>query len=205
MNQSFSSVRRFWCQLLVDPFLLPLVLGYAILLLTACAPVSGLWASIAQVLVDLTLGWVILVAILSMASRQGYPRCFSRILTPNFYSIRLLSGRWTIYQRRAAKQKDLPDCKTLLKDLVAEQTKLPAALEPGRYKTLTHDTVLNRLRRMQNARDIVAKPAYMANMKSICAAMTGKRCKNCKEPCPFLAQREKLRQFYLVTFKIIST
>jgi len=179
------------------------VLGYVILLLAACAPASGLWAGIALVLVDLAFMWVLLMAILFMTSRHGHPRYLTRILTPNFYSVRLLPGRWTIYQRRVAKQKELPDCKTLLKDLVAEQNRLPAALEPGRYKTLTHDTVLHRLRRMQNARDIVVKPAYMSDMKSICAAMTGKRCKKCKEPCPFLAQRETPRQFYLVTFEIV--
>lgn len=203
MNRSFNTLRRIWCQLLVDPFLLLLVLGYVILLLAACASSNGLLVGIATLLVDIAFMWVLLMAVLYMTSQHGHPRYLTRILTPYFYSVKLLPGRWTIYQRRVAKQKELPDCKTLLKDLVAEQTKLPAALEPGKYKTLTHDTVLNRLRRMRNARDIVAKPAYIADMKSICSAMTGKRCKKCKEPCPFFAQRETPRQFYLVTFEIV--
>lgn len=124
-------------------------------------------------------------------------------ITPNFFSVRLLSGRWGIYQRRR-KHRGALDCRQLLKELVADQVKLPAALEPGRYRAVTHDTVLRRLRRMENARNLVVTPVYMADMKRIHAAMVGKRCKKCRERCPFPAQ-DTPRQFYDIRFEIIKT
>jgi hypothetical protein len=174
-----------------------MLLGYAVLLLAACASARLLWLGAAA-------AWAFTTALLSAACRLGYPRCLSRQLTPNFYAVRFLSARWTVFQRRPAKQNLLPDCRALLKELIAEQTRLPAALAPGKYRTLTHDTVLRRLRQLQNAQDISAKPAYTAGMNSIRCAMTANRCKKCKEPCPFPPQGMTPRQFYLVTFEIVQ-
>jgi hypothetical protein len=149
------------------------------------------------------LVWALIVAILSKTCPNGHPRWLAKVLTPNFFSVRLLSGRWGIYQRRR-KHRGALDCRQLLKELVVDHVKLPAALEPGRYKAVTHDTVLRRLRRMENARNLVVTPVYMADMKRIHAAMVGKRCKKCRERCPFPAQ-DTPRQFYDIRFEIIKT
>lgn len=194
MSQSFNRIRQVCWQIRILPFMFPLVL-YAASLVAFCMTFIGLWFGVA-------LCWVAVILVLERTSPHGRPRWLARKLTPNFYSVRLLSSRWGIFQRCAVKKNEQTDCIQLLKELVADQVRLPNALPPGRYKALTHDTVLRRLQRMSNARDIMAKPAYMANMAAICSAMTAKRCKTCKGNCPFLAQRETQRQFYYVTFEI---
>lgn len=199
MKQSFNRLCRVWHQLRTDPYLPPAMLGYSVLLLAFCITSDALWLGAA-------IAWVALIYLLTRTCPYGRPRWLARQLTPNFFSVRLLPGRWTIFQRRAVGGKGQPDCRQLLKELLADQRRLPdaLALAPGRYKTTTHDTVLNRLRKMQNARITSEKPVYTSTMAAICSAMTGGRCKKCKKTCPFLTQREQARQFYEVKFEIIS-
>lgn len=196
MKQSFNLLRKYLYQLPVTPFLWSTILGFTVYLVAQYGFASRMWTCIALV-------WLLMILGLSKTSQHGYPRFLSRVLTSNFASIRLASGRWGIYQRRIKHHGPL-DCTMLVRELVNDQVNLPAALTPGKYRAITHDTILRRLKRMKNARSIVAKPVYLSNMKSIYAAMTGKRCKKCKEPCPFLAQREQSRQFYDVKFEITN-
>lgn len=197
MSRSFNYIRRVWHGLFVDPFFWPAMLGYGVSVIIASATTNLLWLAIG-------VGWVAVILVLMHSCPRGRPHRLARLLTPHFYCVRFLSNRWTVFQRRATAKKEQPDCRLLLKDLVAEQIRLPDALLPGRYVTITHDTVLHRLKKMQNARVLSEKPIYTSTMAAICSAMTGGRCKKCKNHCAFATQRKQARQFYKVEFEIIS-
>lgn len=65
------------------------------------------------------------------------------------------------------------NCAQLVRELVNDQVSLPSVQGPGKYRAVTHNTILRRLKRMKDARNIVVKPVYISNMKSIYAAITG--------------------------------
>lgn len=156
--------------------------GYLIFVVLALITLEQRWLFLA-------LLWVVFCWALGRAANEGRPAGLSAVLTPNFYAVRCLNGRWSIFQRRRRKQRH-GDRRAYLKELVAEQRLLPAALKPGRYQALTHGTVLRRLKAMKNAVDIQVTPAYRAALQ----AQRGRGCRAGVEG--------KKRQFYLVWFTI---
>lgn len=184
MSQSFNSLRRAWCKFCADPFLPPLLVGYGLLMTMAFIASSTALAGCAA-------AWTILIAILFNACPRGCPPGLARVLTPNFFAVRLWSGRWGIYQKRPTGHTD---CRELLKSLLEDRHRLPAALTPGRYFTITHETVLKRLRQLPNAKDITVRPAYTAALASPCI--------RCGTKCSFALKKSNKRAFYVVTFAI---
>lgn len=187
-----SKLRRVWCQLKMDPTIGPVVTGWAVFALTMPLIGAG-WFYVALLL------WAVLWAVLEHVAARGYPKSHARLLTPYFYAVKDLSGYWRVFQRRREESKE--SCKLLLKDLLEDQYRLPAALEPGKYHTLTHGTILARLERMDNVVILSSSPAYVATLEKIINQATGKRCRHCTKRCPFHG-RQKPRQFYDVRFLV---
>lgn len=190
MNPS-SKLRRIWWQLKLDPFLAPMLAGWVIIVMAAPWIGAG-WSYTALLL------WGALWAFLEHVAPRGWPRGRVRLLTPNFWAVKDLSGCWRIFQRRPEEKGD---CRQLLKGLLAEQRSLPDALTPGQYRTLTHETILVRLRQMPNVAILSCRPAYVATLEETINQATGKRCRHCAQRCPF-PRRRKPRQFYDVRWKV---
>lgn len=189
MNRSFNTIRKLWYQLKVDPLQLPLWSGYLVFLsLTIFSPT---WYLVAIL-------WVFLCLFLSRSAKRGRPAWLATRLTPNFYSVRSLGGWQSVFQCRPMSR----DCQEVIRSLWREQAALPAALRPGRYRAITHDTVIRRLKRIETARILSCVPCYTASMEKIYAAMTGGKCKKCKQPCRYYANAKVTRQFYFVVFQI---
>lgn len=188
MKQS-SKLRRLWCRLKMDPFFGPAMAGVAFLV------VLEPWIGVTPCCVAM-MSWTAFWAVLEHVALKGRPRFWTRNLTPNFFAVRV-AGYWRIFQRPAARI----DCKSVLRELLADQRRLPDALEPGLYRTLTHDTILNRLRRMDNVEILSCRPVYVATLEDTIAGATKGRCSKCSGPCPFPG-RKQLRQFYDVRFEI---
>lgn len=188
-----SKLRRYWCQLKMDPTIGPVVTGWAVFALIMPLIGAGWFYDAAL------LFWVVLWAVLERMAPKGYPRSRARLLTPYFYTVKDLSGYWRVFQRRREESQE--SCQLLLKDLLEDQYRLPAALEPGLYRTLTHDTILGRLKRMDNVAILSSSPAYVATLEETINQVMGKRCRRCTQRCPFPG-RQKLRQFYDVCFLV---
>ncbi|MCI2107053.1 MAG: hypothetical protein LKK00_10145, partial [Intestinimonas sp.] len=137
----------------------------------------------------LALLWVAFCWALGRAANEGRPARLAAVLTPNFYAVRCLNGRWSIFQRRP-KRDWYEDRTAYLKALVAEKRLLPAALKPGRYQAVTHGMVLRRLMAMKNAADLQVTPAYRAALQ----AQRGRGYR--------AGRKGEKRQFYLVRFTI---
>lgn len=186
-----SKLCRYWHQVRINPFIGPLLAGWAVFALTM--PLIGAGWFYAALLL-----WGALWASLEHVAPRGWPHGWVRLLTPNFWAVRDFSGCWRIFQRRPERVRD---CRLLLKDLLEEQYRLPAALEPGLYRALTHDTILTRLKRMDNVAILSSFPAYVATLEETVNQAMGKRCRHCAERCPFPG-RQTPRQFYDVRFLI---
>lgn len=188
-----SNWRRFWLQAKVNPFIGPLLTGWAVLTLTA--PLIGVgWLYAALLL------WGALWAILEHVAPKGHPKLWVRLLTPNFFAVLDFTGCWRIFQRRPEQRQD---CRQLLKDLLEDQRRLPGALMPGIYCTLTHETILARLKGMDNVAILSSSPAYVATLEDTITRATGRKCGSCSQRCPFPG-RQRPRQFYDVRFLILE-
>ena len=88
MSQSSNPLRRALYGLWLDPFFL-WFLPYDIFLALTLATLSITWLLAA-------LGCVFARWLLQAAAARGSPRFWVRSLTPNFYAVRCLSGRWSI-------------------------------------------------------------------------------------------------------------
>lgn len=193
MSQSFNAIRKFWYQLKVDPLQLPLWSGYILFLSLGVILTPTWWLA--------ALLWAGLWLCLRRLAKSGRPAWLATRLTPNFYAVRALGGWQGVFQCRPGQD----DCRGIIRALVREQAALPAALRPGRYRAITHDTVIRRLQRMPNANILIIKPAYTASMEAVYAAMTGRKCRKCEHSCQYLKTAQTLRTFYFVGFQIDSS
>lgn len=191
MKQS-SNERRWWSMARLNPFLGPLAVGLAIL--AVMYPLVGTtpWWLL------LWIFWAVLWAILEQLAGSGHPRSRVRVLTPNFYAVRDLGGTWRIFEKRPKKGET---CRAVLGELLRDQQRLPAALVPGRYRTLTHDTIVVRLQGMANVKILSCRPAYTATLEHTILHVVRGRCRGCAERCPFPG-RLRLRTFFDVEFLI---
>ncbi len=185
-----SKLRRLWCRIKLDPYIGPMAASAAILV--ALMPWMGNQVGSVSVLL-----WGVLWAVWEGLMTIGRPRSWNRSLTPNFIAVRDFAGCWRISQRPAPPG----NCKEILRELLADQRRLPEALEPGKYRTLTHDTILNRLRQMDNVEILACKPAYVATLEATLSGAVQGRCSHCSNRCPFPG-RHQLRQFYDVRFLV---
>lgn len=188
-----SKLRRSLFQMKMNPFLGPALAGSG--LLVALLP----WVGISPWWYAALLLWAALWAFLEHMAPTGHPRSRVRELTPNFYAVLDLAGCWRIYERPASVSGD---CRHILQDILSEQRRLPASLTPGRYRALTHDTIVARLQGMANVKILNSCPAYVATLEAtISGAMRG-RCKRCSIRCPF-PRRQQLRRFYDIRFQVL--
>lgn len=142
--------------------------------------------------------WGMLWAVLEHVAPKGYPRRSTRLLTPNFFAVRDFTGGWRIFQRSPG---EIGDCQVLLKGLLKDQIRLPEALLPGRYRALTHETILGRLRRLPHVEIQSCRRAYVATMEVTVSRAAKGRCRRCTDGCPFLG-RSHPHQFYDVRFLV---
>lgn len=89
MSRSFNALRRTLYGLRLDPF---------VFFLFPCCIFLGL------TLITMNFGWLfasllcaVLWSFLQWTATHGRPRILARALTPNFYAVRGLNGRWTSY------------------------------------------------------------------------------------------------------------
>ena len=186
-----SKLRQIWCQLKLNPFFAPEVTGFVVL--TALLPWIGisLWYGF-------VLLWAVLWATLEHMAKREWPRSRVRLLTPNFFAVKDLAGVWRIFQRVPTR---LVSCRQMAKELLEDQRRLSEALTPGRYYTLTHETILSRLRGMDKVNVTFCREAYVATMEDTVLRIMRGHCKHCTEQCPFLG-RSKSSTFYEVRFEI---
>ena len=83
---------------------------------------------------------------------------------------------------------------------LARETCVTDTLNKGKYRIVTHDTVLRRLIKSPNLAIHRCDPAYQSDLKQILSAMTDGQCKHCTKQCR--AWHSPPRQFYYVKFKI---
>jgi len=134
---------------------------------------------------------------------RGLPRSRAKSLTINFFAIKDLSGTWRIFQRAPALGTGTAVCRQVLREILTDRVRLPDALmaNPGRYRTLTHDTFLERIKQIPGAEILTCRPAYVATLEDTISKATHGHCAKCAVRCPFVG-RSQLRQFYDVTFRI---
>ncbi len=190
MSRNFNRLRRFWFLLRADPAQQALWSGY--LLLLCLTPFSPLFLLPA-------LLWAALWLLLCRSAPRGRPRWLSRPLTPNFYALRSPFGWMGVFQRPAGP---LP-CRDLILGLCKEQIALPAALPPGLYRAVTHETVLHRLERMERAHILRKEFAYSAPLSAIYHTMTGGACRRCQNPCRLYSAAGNPRPFFFVVFQVL--
>lgn len=187
MKQGFKRLLWSFC---LDPFIFPLICGIALIL--ALFPLLGANNCSFAVLL-----WCLLIAVAEHLTYKGIPVPWAKRLTPNFLSVRDMFGCWRIFQIPVP----ITDCKAYLRELLEDQRRLPAALSVGSYRTLTHDTILKRLQKMDNVELLSVKPAYSSPLSSTINNATKRRCAHCSDACPFRGLN-KPRQFYEVRFQI---
>lgn len=187
-----SNLRRWWSMARLNPFVDPLMAGLVVL--AAVYPLAG--ATTWWLL--LWISWAVLWAALEQLAGKGYPRSRVRVLTPNFYAVRDLGGTWRIFEKRPVNRGP---CRAVLGELLRDRQRLPAALVPGRYRALTHDTIVARLQGMANVRILSCRPAYTATLECTIRHVVCGRCRRCAERCPFPG-RTRLRTFFDVEFLV---
>lgn len=193
MRRSFKSI---WYAVMTNPISTSAIIGMIVAL-------SLYLITDMTLFIYLLLLYLIVLAILERSIPKGWPAPLSRQLTPLFYGIRAPSGRWLIVQKRLPRSKD-KDCRELLRYLTEQQRLLPKALlsMPGKYRAITHETVLRRIERMPDAVIESTRTVYKADMAATLNALTGGACKKCRKECPVKFGRQIRRQFYDVRFSI---
>lgn len=195
MKQSFNQVNKIRYIVFSDP-LNPIAMVVLVLFCTAgIIDYNGILFKIMWV-------FAVIVAAVFYTRQNGHPRFLSKRLSEYFFSFRPFCGRWLIAQRKNRKQKNL-DCRKLLRDLTDDAEKLTAALRdlPGRYRAITHQTVIDRLEGMEEAEVTMKELAYTATLEKTVAMLTGNSCKSCKKKCPFPNRRME-REFFDIRFEI---
>lgn len=190
MSRNFNRLRRYWFLLRADPAQQALWSGY--LLFLCLTPLS------LRFLLPALL-WAALWILLCRSAPRGWPRWLSRPLTQNFYALRSPFGWMGVFQRPAGH---LP-CRDLILGLCREQTALPAALGPGRYRAVTHETILHRLEQMEGVVLLRKEFAYSMPMTGIYHTMTHGRCRHCPKPCGVYSAAQNPRPFFFVVFQVL--
>lgn len=140
------------------------------------------------------------LAVLLVIKRHSAPEplteCFARYPVPG--------TAWSVIgQRRPACGMS---CRDTLRALAREPYILPDRIPPGRYRTVTHDTVLRRIETADGLRLLRVKSLGIDNLKSIHGRMRGSDCRRCahKDNCRFSRMIEEPRQFYYIEFEKVE-
>lgn len=189
-----SKYRSFWYSLKVDPLLVPWLVGYCTLILLSllCPSRSSVF---------LVILWLLIFGILEYLATHGLCIPPMERLTPNFYVIHGLRYNG-IFQCQATRKHSPMTCLAVLRVLLKEQDALPAALATGRYRAVTHETILRRLETMSSVKDVIIIDIGQKSLEKIVDRMLGGRCRSCTRPCPIEQARKRKRPFYYVEFTI---
>lgn len=149
----------------------------------------------ALVLLTLELLSLLLLKRLTLPTRLT--ECFS------LYPIPFCTWR-VIAQHRPSKKKA---CRDILRALTNEAYLLPGRIPYGRYKVITHDTVLRRIEAADELHVCNVIPLGQDNLMSLHAQMRGANCRRCshKRNCRYLPMIQEYRQFYFIEFEKISS
>lgn len=113
--------------------------------------------------------------------------------------------------RKSITQFHIPNnelsCRDKMKRLIEEIDKTDwSKLKNKTYYTLTHDTVINRLKNNSNIKIVKKKLAYIDDLKlqnSRIFRCDRKKCKEKHDTCPIRKSANILRNIYLIKFKVI--
>lgn len=178
MRQGF---KRFWLLVVNDSWLCFLLAGYI---------AGGLFFLPAAAAALLLL--VMLEPVRSGCRLQAV----TRDLTQNFYAYRTWGGVWFITQKKPQGKT----CRQNRQSFLIDRMQIQAGFPEGRYRALTHETVIRQLRRCPGITEWRQRPAYQADMRTILMSMSGGKCRRCAARCR--AFRAAPRQFYLIEFRI---
>jgi len=190
-----QNIKRYWYAIIINPLEVTMLTGFFALLIIFFLTYDSFWYILAFI-------YAIPFAILEKTLPKGIPKTSAVPLTSLFYGIRSpFSGRVTILQKRPDGNYD---CHDLIRLILAQQSLLPAALikKPGKYRAITHETIILRLQSMPEAQIENIKPIYQGNMSANLNYMTKKKCRRCQQPCPAAIGRRTERQFFDVKFSI---
>lgn len=148
---------------------------------------------------------VILVLLMGEMQRQKFVRHHTIPISDFFAVIQRKSGVYTINAYRGDGEPE--PCSEIMRGLIREQYTLIDAIPPGRYKAITHDTVMRRIEAADELFIKQCRPVGMGDLKSIQARMrAGKGCSCClqKKNCRYESMISARRQFYYVEFEKIE-
>ena len=137
--------------------------------------------------------WV-LYWVVTLPSLAGKVPWLHMEITTHFFGVRTLTGALIICQRRSKGT-----CREQ-RHTLAHESDIAACLPSGRYRTLTHETVVLRVQRTAGVQVQSCRPVYKMDLHHILTAMTGGACKRCTKKCS--AWKAPARQFYDLKFTI---
>lgn len=180
MRQSF---RRLYYRCMVDPRMVIILAAMPVYVVGLAAAAPAIWLP-ALAVIFLSLLWGKLASI---------------HIGNNFLALPALPGRpRTICQVRQKGAKKM-SCRVLRRSVLLDAGQVSSALPDGTYRTLTHETVIRRLKRMGGITILAMHPAYFDTLHSVLLCETAKRCRRCRQRCN--AWDSPIRQFYLVRFE----
>lgn len=125
---------------------------------------------------------------------------FGRTAVTEYFVTLRFEGVGYVYQRRP-KGRDFGGCRHATRELLAQRFRLPAALPPGKYRAVTHETIIRHMRPSDGLFILRSIPAYRADLNGLQARLLG--CKRCplRAACPIWTLGKTERQFYFIEFK----
>lgn len=186
-------IRYFICQMAMFPLYLFLI--FSIFIVTSLSILR--YISTAN-----TLSVLLLLLIVCILYRLQIKKI---ALTTYFAVYQLPCSQYEIIAQYANKTTRQRSCSETLRALVQEQYELPEKIPQGQYKVITHETVLRRLKQLQNVAIISCVPIGMDTLEHTIKHMhCGIRCNRCMQNknCRFGRMICAPRQFYYVTFHL---
>lgn len=166
-----------------------------VVVLAACMLILAVAVLFGRIPIEAVLVAEILIVLILMrlVAPTRLTECFS------LYPIPFCSWR-VIAQHRPAKGKS---CNDILRALTKEATTLPDRIPQGRYKVITHDTVLQRIAAADELQLIKSTLLGQDNLMSLHTLMRSANCHRCrrKKSCRYLPMIQTCRPFYLVEFE----
>lgn len=145
-----------------------------------------------------TLNWLYFFLILILTAMF----IFGIHQVDSYFSYINLFGKRFLYQ--SSKASLMNNCNEEMRNFCHTAKETLNKLPPGKYHTITHDTVIQRFQKFSGIEITDVKYVYSADLFREVNYMMGKRCQRCtqKSTCRFI--RSERRSFYYVKFKKIK-
>jgi hypothetical protein len=191
------NIKAQWYSFISNPFQVTMILGFIVFMI-----IYGSTGSLCCLF--FLLLYLVPFVVLERTIPKGFPKLLAVPLTSMFYGIRAPSGRVTIFEKRPSGKYD---CRDLIRLILAQQSLLPSelAMKHGKYRAITHENVLKRIRELPGVKIESTSPVYMADISANLKYLTKGACKHCKKKCPAAIGRKTKRQYYDVKFTIAET